>query len=97
MLANDHANVTLSSLVYDPVENNLLVAALIVTTAIELLAVIKAQLEQYGKNACRAIDLAGDKTIQLRGASFGYATMKSSLRTRSATRVGWPSSFSTKS
>lgn len=27
MLANDHANVTLSSLVYDPDENNLLVAA----------------------------------------------------------------------
>ena len=40
MLANDHANVTLSSLVYDPDENNLLVAAFTVATSVELLATI---------------------------------------------------------
>jgi len=74
MLANDHANVTLSSLVYDPDENNLLVAAFTVATAAELLAAIKAQLEKHGKNGLRAIDLAGDETIQLRGAGFGYVT-----------------------
>jgi hypothetical protein len=77
MLANDHANVTLSSLVYDPDENNLLVAAFTVATAAtaaELLAAIKVQLEKHGKNGLRAIDRAGDETIQLRGAGFGYVT-----------------------
>ena len=80
MLANDHANVTLSSLVYDPDENNLLVAAFTVATAAELLAAIKAQLEKHGKNSLRAVDLAGGDTIQLRGAGFGYVTCKTSLR-----------------
>jgi hypothetical protein len=45
-----------------------------------LLAAIKAQLEKHGKNSPRAIDLAGSETIQLRGAGFGYITVKSPLR-----------------
>jgi len=52
MLANDHANVTLSSLVYGPNENNLLIAAFTVATSVELIAAIKAQLEKHGKNGC---------------------------------------------
>ena len=69
MLANDHANVTLLSLVYDPDENNLLVAAFTVATA-----AIKAQLEKHSKNSLRAIDLVGGDTIPLHGAGFGYFT-----------------------
>jgi hypothetical protein len=80
ILANDHANVMLSSLVYDPDENNLLVAAFTVATSVELLATIRAQLEKHGKNTLHAIDLAGDETIPLRGAGFGYVTVKSPLR-----------------
>lgn len=80
LLANDHANVTLSSLVYDPAENDLLVAAFTVATAVELLAAIKAQLEKHGRNALRAIDLANSETLNLRGAGFGYVTVKTPLR-----------------
>ena len=80
MLANDHANVTLSSFVYDPAENGLLVAAFTVATSPELLAAIKAQLEKHGRNALRAIDLVNSETIQLRGAGFGYVTLKAPLR-----------------
>ena len=80
MLANDHANVMLSSLIYDPAENDLLVAAFTVATSIELLAAIKAQLEKHGRNALRAIDLVNNETINLRGAGFGYVTIKAPLR-----------------
>jgi len=38
MLANQHASVTLSSLAYDPAEDNLLVAALTEPSATELLS-----------------------------------------------------------
>ena len=55
-----------------------------VATSVELLAAIKAQLEKHGKNALRAIDLAGSETIQLRGAGFGYVTVKCSLRSVNA-------------
>jgi hypothetical protein len=80
MLTNEHANVTLSSFVYDPDDNNLLVAAFTVATSVELLTAIKAQLEKHGKNGLRAIDLAGSETISLRGAGFGYVTVKTPLR-----------------
>ena len=80
MLVNDHASVTLSSLVYDPAENDLLVAALTVATSAELLAAIKAQLEKHGRNALRAVDLVSNEIIQLRGAGFGYVTLKVPLR-----------------
>ena len=83
MLSNNHADVTLSSVVYDPNENNLLVAAFTVATSVELLAA-KAQLEKHGKNSLRAIDLAGSETIPLRGAGFGYVTVKCSLRSVNA-------------
>jgi len=44
------------------------------------LAAIKAQLEKHGRNALRAIDLVNSETIQLRGAGFGYVTLKAPLR-----------------
>ncbi len=80
MLLNDHASVTLSSLVYDPAENDLLVAALTVATSAELLAAIKAQLEKHGRNALKAVDLASQEVMPLRGAGFGYVTLRSPLR-----------------
>ncbi len=80
MLANDHASVTLSSVVYDPGEDDLLVAAFTVATSVELLVAIKAQLEKNGRNHLRVIDMAGGDTLYLRGAGFGYVTVKSSLR-----------------
>jgi hypothetical protein len=82
MLANEHASVTLSSLVYDPAEDNLLVAALAVASATELLVAIKAHLEKHAKkNWLRVVDLAGvEDTLLVRGAGFGYAVAKSPLR-----------------
>jgi hypothetical protein len=82
MLANDHASVTLSSLVYDPAEDNLLVAALTVASATELLIAIKAHLEKHAKkNWLRVVNLAGiEDTLLVRGAGFGYAVAKSPLR-----------------
>ena len=68
MLANDHASVALSSVVYDPGEDDLLVAAFTVATSVELLVAIKAQLEKNGRNHLRVIDMAGDDTLYLRGA-----------------------------
>ncbi len=80
MLLNEHASVTLSSLVYDPAENDLLVAALTVATSAELLAAIKAQLEKHGRNVLKAVDLASQEVMPLRGAGFGYVTLRSPLR-----------------
>ena len=80
MLVNEHASVTLSSLVYDPAENDLLVAALTVATSAELLLAIKAQLEKHGRNALRAVDLTSSEIIPLRGAGHGYVTLKVPLR-----------------
>ncbi len=80
MLLNEHASVTLSSLVYDPAENDLLVAALTVAPSAELLTAIKAQLEKHGRNVLRAVDLVSNEVISLRGAGFGYVTIKTPLR-----------------
>ncbi len=82
MLANEHAAVNLSSLVYDPGEDNLLVAALAAASATELLLAIKAQLEKHSRNNhLQVIDLAGvAETLLVRGAGSGYAVVKSPLR-----------------
>jgi len=62
MLANEHASVALASVVYDPGEEDLLVAAFTVATSIDLLVAIKAQLEKNGRN-------------RLRDAGFGYVAV----------------------
>ncbi len=80
MLANDHASVALASVVYDPGEDDLLVAAFAVAASVELLVAIKAQLEKNGRNPLNVVDMAGGDTLHLRGAGSGYVTVKSSLR-----------------
>ena len=76
-LANEHANVALASLVYDPAEDNLIVAALVAASTAQLMTAIKAQLEKNGNNHLKAHDLAGvEDSIPLIGAGRGYITHK---------------------
>ena len=77
MLANDHASTTLISLVYDPTDRHMLVAALCSFTSMEIYTALKAQLEKNSATAysMRAIPDKGSP-ITLSGAGRGYVTDK---------------------
>jgi len=78
VLANDHASTTLISLVYDPTDRNMLVAALCAFTSVEVFTALKAQLEKNNSTAysMKAIPSVGDKVVFLTGAGRGYFTDK---------------------
>ena len=77
MLANDHASASLVSLVYDPTDRNMLVAALCSFTAVETYTALKAQLEKNNSAAysLKAIPDTGQPVL-LTGAGRGYFTDK---------------------
>ena len=74
-LANDHASTTLLSLVYDPTDNNMLVASLCAFTSVEVYTALKAQLEKNSSTAysMRAIPDSG-QPVHLTPAKRGYIT-----------------------
>ena len=77
VLANDHASASLVSLVYDPTDKNMLVAALCAFTSVEVYTALKAQLEKNNSAAysMKAIPETGNP-IMLSGAGRGYFTDK---------------------
>lgn len=80
VLANDHASTSLISLVYDPTDKYMLVAALCAFTSVEVYTALKAQLEKNNSAAysMRAIPDTGNP-ITLSGAGRGYFTDKQSF------------------
>ena len=77
VLANDHASTSLVSLVYDPTDRNMLVAALCAFTSVEIFTALKAQLEKNNSAAysMRAIPETGTP-VMLTAAGRGYFTDK---------------------
>jgi len=77
MLANDHASVALASVVYDPNENNLLVAAFTVATSVERLPPHLANLASL----CVVLDM--DKVLEgLNKVSHCYLFLAFCISTR---------------
>jgi hypothetical protein len=77
VLANDHASTPLVSLVYDPTDKNMLVAALCSFTAAGVYTALKAQMEKNNSAAysMKAIPESGNP-ILLSAAGRGYITDK---------------------
>ena len=83
-LANDHAGTPLISLVYDPTDRNMIVAALCAFTAASVYTALKAQMEKNNSAAysMKAIPDSGSDVKALTAAGRGYVTDKQEFAQR---------------
>lgn len=74
MLQNKHASVALLDMVHSPEDDNLVIAAVVAASTVELIRAIKAQMEKNGGNGLTAVNVKSfqDNTLHLRGAGRGY-------------------------
>ena len=74
-LSNGHANALALSLIYDPNDDNMLVATVVTSTSGQMLEALKAQMEKNGGNVLKAVQDEGEPVF-LTAAGRGYAHAK---------------------
>jgi len=83
-LSNGHANALALSLVYDPNDDNMLVATVLTSTSSQMLEAIKAQMEKNGGNLLKAVQDEGEPVF-LTAAGRGYTHAKALFLKANAT------------